>query len=113
MKMVNFHLLCHGRLLFNHCVEQVLKKLKFFAFSIKRHWRCLDWSDGHRLWFILQIDHDVGQSVQRVLRCFRYLWFWSWQIGVQRDCGLIVVSPGLGFSGFVQSEFQESAVGRR
>ena len=70
---------------FDHCMEQVLKKLKFFAFSVKCYWRDLDWSDGHRLGFVLQIDQNVGQSVQQVLRCFRYLWFWGWQSRVPRD----------------------------
>ena len=32
VKLVNFHLLCLDRLHFDHCVEQVLEKLKLFAF---------------------------------------------------------------------------------
>ena len=53
MKVVNFHLLSHGRLHFNHRVEQILKEFEFFTLSVKRHRRCLDRSNSHRLWFVL------------------------------------------------------------
>ena len=83
--MINFHLFCHGGLHFDHCIEQVLEKFEFLALSIKRHWCGLDWSYCHRLWFILQVDQYIGQSVQGNLRCFRVFLYWGWQSSVQRD----------------------------
>ena len=53
MEMIDFHLFCHCGLHFDHRVEQVLKMLKFFAFPVERHWRGLNWSNGHSLRFVV------------------------------------------------------------
>ena len=45
VKMVNFCLVCHYGLHFDHCVEQVLKKLKFLTLSVKCHGSGCDWSN--------------------------------------------------------------------
>ena len=94
MEIIHFHLYCHFWLHFDHRVEQLLKKLKIFAFYPKRHWCGLNWSDGHRLGIILQIDQDVGQSVQRVLWSFRYLVRSEIRpVGMSEICCWVSVAP--------------------
>ena len=67
--MINFQLLGHYGLHLYHCMEQVLKEFKFLAFAIKCHGGGCNWSNCHRVWFDLEIDQHISQSIYRVLGC--------------------------------------------
>ena len=110
VKMGNFHLLGHHGLHFNHCMEQVLKELKFFALAVKCH--------GVDVTGLIVIDCCL---IWRLTRTSANVFMGSWGVrapGLAESCperryGSIPVSQDSGVSGFVQSGIQEFAVGCR
>ena len=105
VKMIDFQLFGLCWLHFYHCMKRILKEFKFFALSVERPRSGLNWSGRHWLWFILEVEQYVSQSVYRtgVFRAPQALGLAEWC--PERHRGWILVSSGSRFSSGIQSAF--------